>query len=263
MRIILLGDSIAAGLGVVGCSYADGLAAKLQPIHPDTQVTNLAATAAQLSSSLTRINDIVSMQPDMVIIAHGITEAIVRPTPSALRLVPRRWRQIGWLDPRPYFSRRLWKRIYHQTESAVRWRVKVHLIKKYGGHTLTSRDEFEQMLSETVETLLNQTSAQVIVLTHNGIDERFYPGSLSSLDHYQRCIEGVVTKAHLSERVHLCDVSCLLNKWSDFFADHFHPNALGHAKIADAICHVILAAVTEPASRQANSMKIAVSDAIV
>ncbi len=240
MQIVVLGDSIAQGLGVAGSSYADKIALELSAVWPDIQLTNFAASAAQLTSSQALLPQIVMMQPDVVVIAHGITEAIVRPTPAALRLVPRRWRTIGWLDPRPYFSRRLWKRLYHKTESAVRWRVKVFLIKKYGTYTFTSADEFEKTLSETIEVLLQQTTAQIILLTHNGIDERFYPHSLSSLNQYKQRMIQVAKETLPTQRVHICDVSGLLTQWTDFFADHFHPNATGHIKIADALKQIIL-----------------------
>ena len=241
MLIFLLGDSIAAGLGVAGCSYADGIEAKMRQARVEAKVVNLAGTANQLSSSLNRLVEITASQPEYVIIAHGTTEGIVRPAPESLRFVPARWRQIGWLDPRPYFSRRLWKSLYHRAESGIRWRIKVTLIKKYGGHTLTSAEDFERMLTETVDTLLQQTSATIILLTHNGIDERFYPGSLFSLSAYQKSILRVAAE-NRTERVRVCDISHLLCQWSDFFADHFHPNANGHAKIAEALSQVILSA---------------------
>lgn len=239
MQIVLLGDSIAAGLGVAGCSYADKIEEILNVVPPTTRVISLAGTANQLSFSVTRLGEIIALQPEYVIIAHGITEAIVRPTPRALRHVPARWRQIGWLDPRPYFSRRLWKSIYHRTESALRWRVKVYLIKKYGGATLTSTEDFELLLTKAVTSLLAQTSATVILLTHSGIDDRFYPGSLVSLNSYRDSIVRVAANL-AAERVQFCDVSELLNEWDDFFADHFHPNASGHRKIAEVLSDKVL-----------------------
>ena len=238
MNIVLLGDSIAEGLGVAGCSYADGIAANLRATQQEVQITNLAGSANQITSSQALLAKIVSMRPDIVIIAHGITEAIIRPVPSAMKFVPARWRQIGWLDPRPYFSRRWWKRIYHKIESSLRWRIKVYLIKKYGGCTLTAREEFERLMFETVERLLQQTPANIILLTHNGIDERYYPGSLTSLNHYKHSIERVVL-GNRTPRVQFCDISDLLEEWSDFFDDHFHPNARGHSKIAKAICTLL------------------------
>ena len=238
MNIVLLGDSIAEGLGVTGCSYADGIAANLRATQQEVQITNLAGSANQITSSQALLAKIVSMGPDIVIIAHGITEAIVRPVPSAMKFVPDRWRQIGWLDPRPYFSRRWWKRIYHKTESSLRWRIKVYLIRRYGGCTLMEMEEFERLMFETVAVLLQQTPANIILLTHNGIDEHFYPGSLTSLNHYKHSIERIVLDSQ-TPRVQLCDISDLLEEWSDFFDDHFHPNARGHSKIAKAICTLL------------------------
>lgn len=245
MHIVILGDSIAQGLGVAGRSYGDILAVELGGARERSQVTNLATSAAMISYSMTLLPDVIALRPEVVIIAHGITEAIVRPTPAALRFVPRRWRQPGWLDPRPYFSRRFWKGLYHRTESAVRWRIKVQLIKRCGAYTSMSTEEFERMLTETVETLLHRTMAHIILLTHNGVDERFYPGSLSSLNQYQHITEQVAADSQ-AERVQICDVSHSLDEWSDFFADHFHPNSTGHTKIAQAICEILQTHATKP-----------------
>lgn len=230
MRIIVLGDSIAQGLGVKGQAYADLLG---------NQIINLAQSAAQIDYSYSLLPEIAALQPDIVIIAHGITEAIVRPTPAALKLIPKRWRKIGWLDPRPYFSRRFHKRCYQQSESALRWRVKVLLIRCFGGQTLGLPDDFECSLFTMTEALLRQTQAHVILLTHTGIDERFYPKSAASLERYLLCAKSAASRASSPARVSFCNVSGRLDRWSDYFADHFHPNAVGHEKIAKAIRGII------------------------
>ena len=231
LKIVVLGDSIAAGLGVRGCCYADLLQQRLQ--GPGCRVTlhNLAYTAFQIADSHELWPQVIAYGPDIVILAHGITEAIVRPPPDALQFVPMRWRRIGWLDPRPYYSRHFPKRLVQQIESAIRWRVKNMLIQTYGGSALIPPEDFECELTQCLDALLDETAAQVILLTHSGIDERFYPHSLVSLRRFQQ----IVTRAAASARVQVCDVSGLLDQWSDFFADHFHPNASGHAKIAMAI----------------------------
>ena len=244
IRIVILGDSIAAGLGVKGACYGDLISEVFIRAGKSVELRNLAHTGFQISDSLLLLPEVKTFAPDFVIIAHGITEAIIRPVPSSMRFIPGRWRQLGWLDPRPFFSRRLWKRIYHQTESSLRWRIKVHLIKTYGGFTLTSADEFQHILSETVEMLLQQTSANIILLTQTGVDERFYPGSLSSLNLYRQCMENIVSGSR-TEKVRLCNVTHLLREWSDYFEDHFHPNVAGHAKIAEAIYAILPTKTTE------------------
>jgi lysophospholipase L1-like esterase len=235
LRMVVLGDSIAEGLGVKGCCYADLLQKRLVELGRQVTLLNLAYTAFQITDSRKLWPEVISFGPDIVVLAHGITEAIVRPKPSALRLVPLQWHRIGGLDPRPYYSRRVWKRLVQQLESAVRWRVQVQLIRRSGGETLMAPENFECELTKCLDALLNRTSAQVILLTHSGIDKRFYPDSLESLQRFQQSITRAALQAAVPNRVQVSDVSCQLDQWTDFFADHFHPNALGHAKIAAAL----------------------------
>lgn len=231
LKIIVLGDSIAAGLGVQNRCYSDLLRDRMVQSGRQVTLLNWAYTAFQMTDSQKLLPKVIAEKPDVVIIAHGITEAIIRPAPSALRFVPRRWRTIGWLDPRPYYSRRWRKRLVQQAESAVRWQIKVQLLQRYGGQTLMSVPDFEQKMADMLEQLMQKTSANVVLVTHNGIDERFYPGSLASLNRYGPCVQSDFQ----TNRIQVCNVTRLLTEWSDYFADHFHPNALGHAKIAEAL----------------------------
>ena len=232
MHVVLVGDSIAEGLGVAGRAYADVLGEILRRDGADVRVTNLARSARQIGETAGLLPETVALRPDVVVIAHGVTEGIVRPRTAALRLVPPRWRRIGWLDPRPYYSRRPGKRAYQKAESAIRWRVKNLLIGVYGGATLTSAPDFERTLADTVETLLRQTGARIVLLTPGGIDGRFYPGSPASLRGSGESIERVALNARQNGRVTVCRLAGLLDEWGDFLDDHFHPNAVGHARIA-------------------------------
>lgn len=240
LNIVVLGDSIAEGLGVKGRSYPDLICEEISGLIQDKVVlNNFAHTAFQISDSLALLPIVLETNPNIIIIAHGITEAIVRPTPYSLRLVPSRWRQVGWLDPRPFFSQRKIKRLYHLTESSLRWRIKIGLIRGFGGCTWTPNAKFEEQLLETIGIFLHRTSAIVILLTQCGIDERYFPDSSNSLLQYQHTVEKAVAILSDTGRVSICDVSMSLHRWKDFFADHFHPNATGHEKIAQAICNIL------------------------
>lgn len=131
MVIVFCGDSITAGLGVTNESYPVVVGRWLTQRFGDDQVhiVNASGTAHQLKDSLRDIQKIIDMMPDVVIIAHGPTEAVVRPRSELLKYVPPRWRRPGWLDPRPYYSRRYWKRLVQRIESGSRWRLKVALIR--------------------------------------------------------------------------------------------------------------------------------------
>lgn len=239
VRILIIGDSIAEGLGVQGSSYGDQLCAQLGEGGSEITLLNLSHTGYQISDSYKLLPVAFEFSPHFVVVAHGITEALVRPRREAMRFVPPRWRQKGWLDPRPYYSRRLLKRLPQQIESAVRWRWKRCLIHLFGGETWTSPPDFKETVNGFIQAMLDQTSAQLILLTQCGLDEKFYPGSPASLREYQTIVKQIALSYRPTSRVHICDVSQQLDRWGDFFVDHFHPNLAGHRKIANALFNLI------------------------
>src|SRR3981081_4697249 len=96
-HVIAFGDSIAAGLGAHGRAFPVLLASGL-----GMNLIDHASSAQMVDHPLTCVDDVEGV----VIVMHGITEAIPRPPRAALRRMPRRWRDPGHLDPRPYFSTR-------------------------------------------------------------------------------------------------------------------------------------------------------------
>ncbi|PAD85005.1 hypothetical protein CHH57_01455 [Niallia circulans] len=238
MKIVSCGDSITQGLGVSDHSYIDLIAQKFNNIaNLETELFNFAGSAMQIKESAYKLEDIISLNPNYVFVMHGITESIVRPTNNSLKFMPKKYRKIGWLDPRPYFSSKLFKCKYQKIESALRWRVKNKLIEYDGGMQLTPLEDFKIYFSQFIESLVNNTKADIILVSHCGIDERYYPCSLSSLEKYKGWIFDYSTK--FENRIKLVDISILLNKWDDYFSDHFHPNQSGHEKIADYIYDTI------------------------
>jgi len=234
---------------VAGCSYADLLREGVgESGRERAEVKNLAYTAFQISDSSRLLPEIVQDRPDVMIVAHGITEALLRPPAAALRFVPPSWREKGGMDPRPYFSRRLVKRLGQKLKSAVRWRVKNLLMRRFGQAVWTEQALFEAQTHDFIHTLLAETEARIVLLTHCGIDDRFFPGSSEALERYKAGLQRIAAEEAATRRVFLCDVSQALDRWDDFFADHFHPNAQGHAKIARAI-----AALLQPPPRPAGS----------
>jgi hypothetical protein len=118
----VFGDSIAEGLAARGRPFPILLADDL-----NAELVDLSETARQVTDSLRLVEK--ARGCEIVVIAHGTTEALRRPTDAALRLVPARWRRPGWLDPRPYFSSRRPRRLGQRAESALRWRLKLVLMR--------------------------------------------------------------------------------------------------------------------------------------
>ncbi len=240
LTVVVMGDSIAHGLGVQGQAYGEVLCARLQrSCKADVALKNLSYTAFQISDSLKLLSDAANAAPDVIVIAHGVTEALIRPSQKALKWVPMAWRGKGKLDPRPYFSNRPGKRLGQKILSAFRWRLKVALVRCFGGEQWTPRDPFGTQLRQAVHALRENTAAHIVLLSHCGIDDRYFPGCGAALDQYMGTVQNIVTDPRSGERVHFCDVTSLLDRWDDFFADHFHPNVMGHQRIAGVLADLV------------------------
>jgi lysophospholipase L1-like esterase len=244
MLIVFLGDSITEGLGVLrsNSNYANLLQAQLNSVlsHP-VEIMNFGSSAMQVNETRVKHEQrILELQPDLIVIAHGITESIVREQKKFLKWLPKRWRRPGWMDPKPYYSTRIGRRILEKMESGLRWRVKVTLIKVFGGRPWMSIEEFRFQTTELVQNILNSsTGTKLVLLTPSDIEDKYFPGSLESMKRYRGILHEIYENSKSSNRVFLCDTSQALDKWSDYLEDRFHPNELGHRKIADALLSTI------------------------
>ncbi|MBO2943795.1 SGNH/GDSL hydrolase family protein [Paenibacillus sp. F411] len=240
MRIVFLGGSITEGLGVTrsGKTYANLLKSKLSKgLTEPIEIINYGASAMQVNESRQRYeHDILEMKPELIVFAHGNTEAVVRERKSILRYMPRRWRKAGWMDPRPYYSSRFTRRCMEQMESAIRWRVKVLLIKVFGGKQWMDVTEFKQQTKEFVQKVLcDSPNTRIILLIPGSIEEKYFPGTPNSMEIYRRALKEIFEYTRASGKVFMCDSSMMLHQWDDYFADRFHPNENGHDKIAEAL----------------------------
>jgi lysophospholipase L1-like esterase len=231
IRIAVFGDSIAAGLGAAGRPFpllvAEALGAEL---------VDLSASARQVSDSSTLAEG--ARGCEIAIVAHGPTEALLRPTGASLRLLPPRWRRAGWLDPRPYFSSRPLRGRAQRLESALRWRLKVRLMRAFGAVQWTGPAAYESALHRLVEGL---RPSRVLVVGPLPVDDRFFPGSAREVGRYREIGRAVAGRAGVA----FVDVWGTCRRWPDFCADHFHPNQAGHERIAARV----LAALDDPAGR--------------
>lgn len=223
--LLLMGDSIAAGLGVSDDKYGRILSKEL-----DVSLVDISASARPISESERLLpSDLRGI--GVVIIAHGITEAILRPSERSLAFVPMRWRRAGWLDPRPYYSTRLLRRFGQRVESSVRWRVKRLLLSRCSPGQMMDLPAYTATLRR-IKVKMRAAGVRIIVLGPPELDERFFPGSPAQLALYAKAAE--------DEGVEYVSLTGVLHKWDDYFADHFHPNGRGHRKIADVILHALL-----------------------
>lgn len=128
------------------------------------------------------------------------------------------------MDPRPYYSRRWRRRFFERTESALRWRVKNVLIALFGGQQLMSAEAFVIYLEELVTLLRSRGTSRIIVIKPPDLDSKYFPGSAEAQVRYFENLPLL--------EIELVELKDKLEKWDDFFADRFHPNAVGHSRIA-------------------------------
>lgn len=245
MQIVFIGDSITEGLGVIrsNTNYANLLQAQLKSLMAQpVDIVNFGSSAMQVNESREKYEQrILEMQPDIIVFAHGITEAIVRVQKKYLKWMPMRWRRPGWMDPRPYYSTRRWRRCLEKVESGVRWRVKVALIKMFGGKPWMSLEEFRRHTTEFLWKVMDASpKTSIILLAPSDIEEKYFPGSSESIRIYRRVFHDICNNAQSENRIFLCDASQFLHKWNDYLEDRFHPNELGHGKIAKALLNTLL-----------------------
>jgi lysophospholipase L1-like esterase len=220
LKLVLVGDSIAAGLGVRDSSYGAQLAE-----HYNLEFVDLSASAMTAPESEAIFRD-STVEPTLLIVAHGITEAILRPAPTLLRVMPIRWQRTGWMDPRPYFSRSVRRRLIEKLESGLRWRVKNLLLRLAQPVQIVEYEQFVSSVARLTRDALAR-GAIVVLLGPPRLDERYFPGSSAQMSRY---FEGAV-EAQGGE-VQVVRIEEVLSQWSDYCADHFHPNDLGHRAIA-------------------------------
>ncbi|UNK18764.1 GDSL-type esterase/lipase family protein [Paenibacillus sp. N3/727] len=245
MLIVFLGDSITEGLGVIRSktNYANLLQTHIKSlVSQPVEIVNFGASAMQVNESKKKYEQrILELQPDIIVFAHGITEAIVREQKRYLKWLPKRWRRPGWMDPRPYYSTRMLRRWPEKLESGLRWRVKVALIKVFGGKQWMSLEEFKQHTTDFVLNVLNNSvDTKIILLSPSDIEEKYFPGSPASMKQYRGVLNDICEKWKFTNRIFLCDTSQSLHKWNDYLEDRFHPNELGHSKIAKALMNTII-----------------------
>jgi lysophospholipase L1-like esterase len=221
LKVAVFGDSIAYGMGARGRPFGVVVAERL-----DAELVDLTDPAIQVSDSLSRAE--AASGCDVVLINHGATEAMIRPSDSALRFVPARWRKAGGLDPRTYFSTRLGRRLFQRALSGTLWRLKLVLMRFIGTTQWTGEDEFAEQLADLVRAL---EPSRVLILGPLAIDERFFPGSDRQFELYSDRARQVASETGAE----FLDVRECCDRWADYCDDHFHPSVEGHAKVAERV----------------------------
>lgn len=223
-KLTIFGGSTAAGLGVKDQAYAAILAGRM-----GLEFQNLAGSSAQITDSIDFVDQAAGAQ--IVLVMHGSGEALIRPTERSLRFMPPRWRRRGWMDPRAYYSGKWYRRVPQKIESAIRWRVKVLLIRMTKGEHLINMELYLRTTDEFITRLQALGVPRIVFIGSAAMDARYFPYSAELIADYDRATKTLVEMRGCE----FVDVLNVCARWDDYFGDHLHPNLSGHRKLADAI----------------------------
>jgi lysophospholipase L1-like esterase len=229
VKLAILGDSHAAGLGVRGRSYAILLAERL----PGAEVLQLARTTQTVAEigpdTVARVREFA---PDLVVVAFGAAEGFVHPSRFLQRVLdrfaPKSWQGVAGLEPRPYFSGRLWRRLRQRVVSGGKVLVKRTIIAVTGGYRRVPAKEFAERIQELLAAL--GPDARTLVVGLWQVDERMFPRSNRQLRRNDEILSAAA-REHGAVFVPAAGLHC----WDDFLADHAHLNERGHRHLAELL----------------------------
>ncbi|AGL20812.1 GDSL-type esterase/lipase family protein [Actinoplanes sp. N902-109] len=230
MRLAVLGDSHAAGLGVHGRSYAVRLAERT-----GADLLQLARTTQTVDEigpdELVRLK---AFAPTLVLVSFGAAEAFVHPSRVLQRILdrfaPKSWRGVAGLEPRPYFSHTPARRRRQQLVSATKVLIKRVIIALTGGFQRLPAQQFEDHLRALLDELDPAVPKLLIGLW--AVDEHAFPRSNPALRRNDEVMRAVAAEradcvyVPTREAVHL---------GADYLADGAHLNDRGHDRLADLV----------------------------
>lgn len=234
-KLAVFGGSMVSGFGVHERSFGSLIAGQL---GLELEIcAGFGATLKDAESTLDVADDCA-----VVIAMYGTGEAMVRPTDRSLRFVPPRWRRSGWMDPRAYFPTNWRRALPKRIESAIRWRVKVTLIRLSGGRVSMDLDEFSRQHQDFLRALKQREVPTIVLIGPYMVDEKFYPRTPARIVLYDEIVR------QQAEEEGLIYVSAIdaLRRWDDYFLDHLHASVSGHQALANAISAQLELAKAKP-----------------
>lgn len=239
MNIVIIGDSISHGLGKQKINYEESLKKELSEQYKlESNIFNLSETGKTIEYVQGIINKVDDLKPDLIIIALGSVDALMRPKPDGKiwKIVPKRYKKNGYLDPIPFYSHNFFRSCVQHIDSNFRWRLKLLLMKLCGKYCWVNKDIFSMLYSETISHFRKY---KIVAITTSYVDEKFFPGSNNNLYSYSEEIKAICSN---QQNISVFDLYNLEKNfvqtggWTGFFyQDHFHPNSNGYSIIAKGV----------------------------
>lgn len=235
IKIAIFGDSISEGIGKLKINYTIELEKLISNIYKKVKIDNYAHTGTTIKYLKTFEEEYKIKHYDIVIIGYGNVDGMLRPNLSSkyniYKYLPNRYKKNGMLNPRPYYSNKIYKKIFQKIDSLIRWNLNRILLKIQGTTTLVSLEEFQQEYFNVIEKNFKNTK-KIILLSTVKVSDKYFPGTNDSYEKYN---EKIQILKYSYKNIKYIDLYNSLNKKEFFYEDLFHPNSNGYKEIAKLI----------------------------
>lgn len=227
-KVILLGDSITQGLGSKKINFTQALQDRL---GASFIVENLALTGTTILYAKQILDDIISREPDYVVIVYGNVDAQIRPNRQGhiFSHIPGRFRKNGMLMPRPFYSHSFLRKWGQKIDNWLRYFFSVVIYKVDGSEQWVNIEQFHDTYIAVLKKLL-ANDCHVLTCSTVYIDDRLFPGSLNQYKIFNQ----EITRMAKTYQCNFVDLFNPLQKkvqeygWEAYYNyDHFHPNRGG------------------------------------
>jgi len=229
-RIAVLGDSLAAGLGVRENSYPRFLARDLGA----EAILMKAKASRRVDECSALVPRLDKFEPDLVLISTGQTESLLHPRRAVQQVIddhgPGNWKGVVGLDARPYYSEDPRERVREIGTTVAKIAVKNLTIRLGGGAPRMSHEVYRRELDAFLD-LMEERGWPVIVSGVGFVNPVLYPRSRKNLEVVESLQRELVAARPNARYVGL---NGLIDFSRETLADRCHPSVYGHRKIADA-----------------------------
>ncbi|GAA4556803.1 SGNH/GDSL hydrolase family protein [Pseudonocardia xishanensis] len=229
-RIAVLGDSLAAGLGVRENSYPRFLARDLQA----EAILMKAKASRRVDECTALVPRLEKFAPDLVLISTGQTESLLHPRKAVEQIIdahgPDNWKGVVGLDARPFYSADPRKRAREVGTTVAKIAVKNLTIRLGGGRPRMPHEQYRREL-DTFLDAMELRGWPVIVAGVGFVNPVLYPRSRRNLEVVESLQQELIAARPNARYVRL---NGLVDFARETLADRCHPSVYGHRKIADA-----------------------------
>jgi lysophospholipase L1-like esterase len=230
-KVAVLGDSVIAGIGVRGRSYARAVAKELNAAH----LLQLARSTHTILDAVGHIDRLREFEPDLVIVSVGGSDGLVHAGVAMQKLLdrfaPKSWQGIEGLEPRPWFSDERMEKWRQKATSAAKLIVKRIGVKLTGGYRRVPPEQFKPAVEELFAGL-DSLNCNIVIMGLPRADDKLWPGTNAGAPDY---LGAILAGVRRYPNFFYVDPEPLVVRWDDFCVDHAHFNESGHAKVTAAI----------------------------